>query len=81
MRARDTLTSMRDCLAECLRDAQREGAIAGDADADALANLLLAVLRGMEALGEAGVSARAIRDAADQALTLLPKPSRRRTRV
>jgi TetR/AcrR family transcriptional repressor of nem operon len=44
-------------------------------DADSLAGLLLAVLRGLEALGKAGATPEIVNGAAEQALALLPRVS------
>jgi TetR/AcrR family transcriptional regulator, transcriptional repressor for nem operon len=69
----NTLTAMHAELARTIADAQREGTIAGGADADKLASLLLAVLRGIEALHKSAVDDRIVVDAVDQALALLPR--------
>ncbi|WP_031160813.1 TetR/AcrR family transcriptional regulator [Streptomyces durhamensis] len=62
-------------LADCIARAQEEGSLDADADTDGLASLLLAVLRGLEALGRAGAAAEVVIGAAKQALALLPRAS------
>ena len=72
-RALAAFTELRAVLADCIAAAQREGDLAADADPDRLANLVLAVLRGMEALGKAGAEAEWVHAAAEQAIALLPR--------
>ncbi|MFF5017715.1 TetR/AcrR family transcriptional regulator [Streptomyces sp. NPDC001165] len=62
-------SALRDCIAR----AQAEGSLDADAAADSLAGLLLAVLRGLEALGKAGATTEVVNGAAEQALALLPR--------
>ncbi|MGW2563045.1 TetR/AcrR family transcriptional regulator [Streptomyces sp. NPDC001514] len=62
-------------LRRCIAQAQAEGSLDADADADGLASLLLAVLRGVEALGKAGATPEVVNGAAEQALALLPRVS------
>jgi TetR/AcrR family transcriptional regulator, transcriptional repressor for nem operon len=59
----------------CLEKAQRHGDIDPAADPRALAGLLLAVLRGIEALGKAGKSEASLRSIAETALAVLPRPA------
>jgi hypothetical protein len=66
------LHSMRDELRACVVDAQAERSLDADADPGQLANMLLAVLRGLLALGRGGMEPEAITGAAAQALALLP---------
>ena len=61
-------------LAEAIRQAQRDGDIDPDVDPDELALLVLALLRGAEALRKGGMPPRAIVAVADQAIALLPRP-------
>jgi len=70
-KVRDTLTAMHAELAQNIADAQRKGTISPGADADQLASLLLALLRGIEALHKSFVEDRIVVDAAEQALRLL----------
>ncbi|MGX5182887.1 TetR/AcrR family transcriptional regulator [Streptomyces avermitilis] len=62
-------------LRGCIARAQAEGSLDADADTDSLASLLLAVLRGLEALGKAGATPEVVNGAAEQALALLPRVS------
>ncbi len=73
-RARATVTDLRAALADCIAMAQQEGDLAAHADPDRLAALILAVLRGVEALGQAGADPDLIHAAAEQAIDLLPRP-------
>ena len=68
----EMLHSMRDELRASVVDAQAEGSLDADADPGQLANMLLAVLRGLLALGKGGMEPEAITGAAAQALALLP---------
>ncbi|KUN41268.1 TetR family transcriptional regulator [Streptomyces longwoodensis] len=61
--------------------AQRHGDIDRDADPEALAALLLTVVRGAEAVGKAGLAPEALRTVANTALGLLPLTGGRRRRV
>jgi TetR/AcrR family transcriptional regulator, transcriptional repressor for nem operon len=70
-RALATYADLQGALADSLAAAQREGDLARDADPNRLAVLLLAVLRGMEALGKAGADPTLIQDIAEQAIELL----------
>jgi TetR/AcrR family transcriptional repressor of nem operon len=73
-RVRKWLDGYQRDLADAVRAAQRDGDIAADADADELALLILALLRGAEALRKGGMPPRAIVAIADQAIALLPRP-------
>ncbi|MEU3985824.1 TetR/AcrR family transcriptional regulator [Streptomyces sp. NPDC026672] len=72
--AHRTYTALREQLAEAVAAAQRAGAIDPAAAPDRLALLLLAVLRGIEALGKGAVGGDALRSIAETALSLLPRP-------
>jgi TetR/AcrR family transcriptional regulator, transcriptional repressor for nem operon len=61
-------------IAEAIRVGQRDGDIDPDADPDDLALLILALLRGAEALRKGGMPPRAIVAVAEQAIGLLPRP-------
>jgi TetR/AcrR family transcriptional repressor of nem operon len=61
-------------LLKCVRQAQSAGDIDQDSDARTIAVTLLAVLRGMEALGKAGASSASLSLVAQGALALL-KPT------
>jgi TetR/AcrR family transcriptional regulator, transcriptional repressor for nem operon len=73
-KARDTLTAIHAELARTVADAQREGMLAPDADADQLASLLLAVTRGIEALHKSAVDDGIVIGATEEAIRLLPRP-------
>jgi AcrR family transcriptional regulator len=70
--ARRTFEAIQELLTSCIAGAQRAGDIRQDADPARLAALLLAVLRGIEALGKGGSSPDSLRAIADTALALLP---------
>jgi TetR/AcrR family transcriptional repressor of nem operon len=72
-RVRNWLNGYRRDLAEALRMAQRDGDIDPDVDPDELALLILALLRGAEALRKGGMPPRTIAALADQAIALLPR--------
>ncbi len=61
-------------LTRTIEAAQRHGDIAASADPRKLGMLLLAALRGIEALGKGGVSAAMLKRAADAAMEALPRP-------
>jgi AcrR family transcriptional regulator len=63
-------------LVKCVRQAQRAGDIDEDRDARTIAVTILAVTRGMEALGKAGASAASLSLVAQGALSLLSPTSR-----
>jgi AcrR family transcriptional regulator len=63
--------SMEDTIVKCIRQAQRSGDVPKSADARRIALLLVAVQRGMESLGKAGLSATSLRTIAEEALTRL----------
>ena len=67
-RARQTFTIIADLLQAEVESLQAAGDIPADRDARRTAHHLLAVLRGMEALTEAGMDESVLRDAADAAL-------------
>jgi AcrR family transcriptional regulator len=67
---------VRLALAADLEACQRTGDIDPAADAQQLAGLLLAVHRGVEALGKAGASESTLRSITETALASLPRPSR-----
>jgi TetR/AcrR family transcriptional regulator, transcriptional repressor for nem operon len=73
-RIRNWLDGYQRDIAEAIRAAQRDGDIDPDADPDELALLILALLRGAEALRKGGMPPRAIVAVAEQAIALLPRP-------
>ncbi|WP_371650723.1 TetR/AcrR family transcriptional regulator [Streptomyces mirabilis] len=74
-RIAEVVRGLHGALRGCVARAQAEGSLDADADADSLAGLLLAVLRGLEALGKAGATPEVVNGAAEQALALLPRVS------
>ena len=72
--ARRTFATIEELIASCIAGAQRAGDIKADADPARLAGLVLAVLRGIEALGKGGSSADSLHAIAETALDLLPRP-------
>jgi TetR/AcrR family transcriptional repressor of nem operon len=72
-RASQTIEDLEDLLAACIKQAQRQGDINPSADPDQLAGLLLAVLRGIEALGKAGKNRTSLTSIAEAALAALPR--------
>jgi TetR/AcrR family transcriptional regulator, transcriptional repressor for nem operon len=73
-RVKRTLDGWLRELTATIGEAQRDGDINTDVDPRALASLLLAVLRGMEALRKGGASAATINAAAHQAIAVLAAP-------
>lgn len=73
-RSRETLECLRQTIAADIEACQRNGDIDPTADTQQLAALLLAVVRGLEALGKAGVEAGELRSAAEAALAQLSRP-------
>jgi TetR/AcrR family transcriptional regulator, transcriptional repressor for nem operon len=72
--ARRTFAAIQELISSCIAAAQRAGDSKPDADPTRLAGLLLAVLRGIEALGKGGSSPESLRAIAETALALLPVP-------
>jgi TetR/AcrR family transcriptional repressor of nem operon len=72
-RAKQTFDAIEDALVGCIEGAQRAGDIDASADGRRLAGLIVAVLRGIEALGKAGKSKSALRGIADTAIALIPR--------
>jgi TetR/AcrR family transcriptional repressor of nem operon len=73
-RALTTFTDLRLALADSIAAAQREGDLAAGIDPTRLAATVLAVLRGIEALGKAGADEAFLHGIAEQAIDLLPRP-------
>jgi TetR/AcrR family transcriptional regulator, transcriptional repressor for nem operon len=73
-RARQAFQVLEELIASCVAAAQRAGDIQPGADPARLAGLLLAVLRGIEALGKGGRSPDSLRAIAETALAVLPRP-------
>ncbi|MEV0066540.1 TetR/AcrR family transcriptional regulator [Amycolatopsis sp. NPDC050768] len=74
-RARETVEALQGLLAGDIAACQRNGDLAADADPVKLAALLLAVLRGIEAVGKAGASQETLQDIAETAIAVLPRPA------
>jgi TetR/AcrR family transcriptional repressor of nem operon len=72
--ARQTFAAIEQLISSCIAGAQRAGDIKQDADPARLAGLLLAVLRGIEALGKGGSNPDSLHAIAETALALLPRP-------
>ena len=73
-RSLHTLDAVEDALAFDIRAAQRHGDIDPGANPRQLAAVLLAVLRGVEALGKAGKDEASLASIAEAALGALPRP-------
>jgi TetR/AcrR family transcriptional repressor of nem operon len=69
-----TFDALQELLAADIQACQRHNDINADADPQQLAALLLAVLRGIEALGKAGKNTETLHTIADTALAVLPRP-------
>ena len=68
-----TFKAMERAIFQCVRQAQRAGDIAADRDARTIGVTLLAVVRGMGALAQAGTSSASLALAAQGALGLLQR--------
>ncbi len=79
-RSREAFDGLRSAFAAELERCRRHGDLSPDADVEQVAGLLVAVHRGIEALGEAGTDAATLRGVAQSALDLLPRPAPRRRR-
>lgn len=66
-----SLDGWRDALVECITEAQRDGTVTAAADPEALATMLLGLIRGFETLHKGGVAPARISAAAEQALALV----------
>lgn len=74
-RARAAIEALRALLRDDIAACQRNGDLDANADPGKLAVLVLAVLRGIEALGKAGASEETLSDTAHTALAVLPRPT------
>jgi TetR/AcrR family transcriptional repressor of nem operon len=70
------LAILHSALTGCIGEAQRDGSLDPAADPARLASLVLAVLRGMEALGKGNAAPDVVLQAAEQAIALLPRGPR-----
>jgi TetR/AcrR family transcriptional regulator, transcriptional repressor for nem operon len=75
-RVKRTLDTWLRELTATISEAQRDGDLYHEADPRAVASLLLAILRGIEALRKGGASVATINAAARQAIALLPAATR-----
>lgn len=73
-RARTAIEALQALLEDDIAACQRQGDIGADVEPGRLAALVLAVLRGIEALGKAGASEETLTDIARTALAVLPRP-------
>jgi len=71
-----TFKSLHEALAGDIEAAQRHGDIDPAADPQKLADLVLAVLRGIEALGKAGKDKADLRAIGETAISVLPRPTK-----
>lgn len=74
-RAHTAVEALRTLLEHDITACQRNGDLDADADPGQLAVLVLAVLRGIEALGKAGADEETLTDIARTALAVLPRPA------
>lgn len=78
-RALETFQGLEDAFARCLEQAQAQGDLAAHADPRKLGAMLLAVFRGLEAVGKAGMDEAHLRDMVETVFEgLLVPPKRRR---
>jgi uncharacterized protein VirK/YbjX len=59
-------------LVDCIKEAQRDGAIDNKQNPQALATTVLAFMRGQEALHKAGVKSAQLKASAEQMIALMP---------
>ena len=74
-RSAETMRALLALLQKEILACQRHGDIDDGADSAQLAALLLAVLRGIEAVGKAGIDPKTLAGIADTALAVLPRPT------
>lgn len=70
-RSLQTYRTLEDLFVTCLNQAQKNGSLKPDADTRKLGTLLLSVLRGIEALGKAGMDEAALRGVVETAFNAL----------
>jgi TetR/AcrR family transcriptional regulator, transcriptional repressor for nem operon len=73
-RIRKWLDGYQRDIANAIQAAQHDGDIDPEADPDELALLILALVRGAEALRKGGMPPRAVAAVTEQAIALLPRP-------
>ncbi|MFJ4851667.1 TetR/AcrR family transcriptional regulator [Streptomyces sp. NPDC088733] len=74
-RAHTAIETLHTLLEDDIAACQRNGDLNADADPGQLAALVLAVLRGIEALAKAGADEKTLTDIARTALAVLPRPT------
>jgi AcrR family transcriptional regulator len=67
----DALHRWRADLVDCLTEAKADGTLAATADPDALATIMLGLMRGFQVLGQGGIEPAALKAAAEQVLALV----------
>ncbi|MEU5312274.1 TetR/AcrR family transcriptional regulator [Streptomyces sp. NPDC021562] len=75
-RAHTAIEALHALLKDDIAACQRHGDLDANADPGQLAALVLAVLRGIEALGKAGADEEMLTDIASTALAVLPRPAK-----
>lgn len=83
-RVQETFADIGECFARAVARSQEEGHIDPDADPQILGTMLLAVARGLEALGHAGTPVATLERTAEAAIAGLPAASagsRKRTEI
>jgi TetR/AcrR family transcriptional repressor of nem operon len=68
-----TIDSLHASIRSCIEEGQFAGELDPTADATALAGTILALVRGLEALGKAGASPELVTSSADELVRLLPR--------
>ncbi|AFE10785.1 TetR family transcriptional regulator [Corallococcus coralloides DSM 2259] len=77
-RALETFRGLEDAFVRCLEQARTHGDLAAHADPRKLGAMLLAVQRGLEAVGKAGMDEASLRGMVETAFEHLPVPAKRR---
>lgn len=73
-RVEEAFARLGRCYTAAIARAQAEGDLDPDADAEALGGLVLAVSRGLGALGQAGVPQASLVQTVEQTIAALPRP-------
>ncbi|CAM4332155.1 TetR/AcrR family transcriptional regulator [Corallococcus sp. AB030] len=77
-RALETFRGLEAAFVRCLEQARAHGDLAAHADSQRLGAMLLAVFRGLEAVGKAGMDEASLRGMVETAFEHLPAPVKRR---
>jgi AcrR family transcriptional regulator len=72
-RSQATFASLQEILMDCVAEAQRDGALDPAADPAQVAGVMLAVQRGLEAIGKSGMPPEILRGVACHAIAQLPR--------